>query len=214
MVNDPHPAMHTRYPFELVDVWHARNGERVLIRPVHPQDAELAMRFVNDLSPASRYNRFHQPLRELTPAMARWATDVDHDRHIALIAVVFEAGREVEIGVARYVVGDAGDVAEIAVAVADAWQRQGVGERLLRGLVQIAARRGLAWLEGEVLEDNAGMLALARRAGFAVRSARNGLTVTIDRRITPADAVDGTTAPPGWPLLSAFLGRLVGAARA
>jgi acetyltransferase len=213
MVNNAQHAPHKRYPFEWVDVWRARGGERVLIRPVHPQDAELAMRFVRELSPSSRYNRFHQPLRELTPAMARWATDVDHDRHIALIAEVFQDGQEVEIGVARYVVGDAGDVAEIAVAVADAWQRQGVGERLLHGLVQIAARRGLAWLEGEVLKDNAGMLALARRAGFAVRSARSGLTVKIDRRITPADAANVLPARPARPLLSTLLGRLAGAPR-
>lgn len=214
MVNNADAAVDTRYPFELVDVWRARNGERVLVRPVHPQDAGLAMRFVSELSPASRYNRFHQPLRELTPAMARWATQVDHDHHIALIAEVFQDGREVEIGVARYVVGDAADVAEVAVAVADAWQRQGVGERLLRGLVQIAARRGLAWLEGEVLKDNAGMLALAKRTGFAVRSARRGaLTVRIDRRISARDAADGRTARPARPLLSAFFGRLAGTPR-
>lgn len=213
MVNNRHTATPARYPFELVDVWHARNGERVLIRPVHPQDADLAMRFVSDLSPESRYNRFHQPLRELSPEMARWATDIDHDRHIALIAEVFEDGREVEIGVARYVISDAPDVAEMAIAVADSWQRQGVGERLLRGLVRIAARRGLAWLEGEVLEGNRGMLALARRTGFAVRSTRNGSTVTIDRRIRPADAADGPTTRPGRPLLSGFLDLLAGASR-
>ena len=56
-----------------------------------------------------------------------------------------------EIGVARYVVADREECAEIAVAVADAWQRQGVGERLLGGLIQVAARRSLRWLEGEVL---------------------------------------------------------------
>ena len=206
--------MDARYPFELVDVWHTRDGERVLVRPVHPQDAELATRFVRELSPESRYNRFHQPLNELTPAMAQWATRVDHDRHIALIAEVFRDGREVEIGVARYVVGDAADTAEVAIAVADAWQRQGVGERLLRGVVQIAARRGLAWLEGEVLKDNAGMLALARRTGFAVRTARRGaLTLQIDRRITRADAADGRAAVPARPRVSALFGRLAASLR-
>ena len=36
-------------------------------------------------------------------------------------------------------------------AVADAGQRQGVGERLLGGLIQVAACCSLRWLEGEVL---------------------------------------------------------------
>jgi acetyltransferase len=178
-----------RYPFELVDVFHARNGERVLVRPVHPQDAELARAFVRGLSPQSRYNRFHQALTDLTPEMARWATHVDYERHFALIAEVFHDGRETEIGAARYFVADGGEAAELAVAVADDWQRQGIGERLLRGLIQAAARRGVRWLEGEVLKDNAGMLALARRLGFRSRMPRSGaLTLKIDRLVSPHDA--------------------------
>jgi acetyltransferase len=181
--------MDGRYPFELVDIWRARSGARILIRPVHPQDAELVREFVRELSPQSRYNRFHQPLADLTPEMARWATDVDHERHVALIAEVFDGAREVEIGAARYVRPEGSDAAEVAVAVADAWQRQGIGERLLRGLVQAAARRGVHWLEGEVLKDNAAMLALARRLGFQARAPRRGaVTLQIDRRITPEDA--------------------------
>jgi acetyltransferase len=52
-------AIERRYPFELVDVWQRRGGKRVLIRPVHPQDGELAREFVRGMSPASRYNRGH-----------------------------------------------------------------------------------------------------------------------------------------------------------
>ena len=189
-----------RYPFELVDVWQTRRGERVLIRPVHPQDAELAREFVRGLSPASRYDRFHQPLADLTPAMARWATHLDYDRHFALIAEVFGDGREVEIGVARYVVADRDKSAEVALAVADAWRRQGVGERLLRGLIQVASRRGLDWLEGEVLTTNERMLALARKVGFQVRSRRrSALTVTIDRHVGTADQEQVAPKPvPRW----------------
>lgn len=186
-----------RYPFEAVDVFRARNGERVLLRPIHPQDAELAREFVRGLSPESRYNRFHQALTDLTPEMARWATRVDYERHFALIAEVFRGGREVEIGAARYHVAQGSDAAEVAVAVADDWQRQGIGERLLRGLIQAAARRGVRWLEGEVLKDNRGMLALARRLGFRTRMPRHGaLTLRIDRLVAPDDA-DGAKPPAG-----------------
>jgi hypothetical protein len=59
-----------------------------------------------------------------------------------------------------------------------------VGERLLGGLIPVAARRGLRWLEGEVLATDEPMLALARKVGFQVRSQRRGaLTVTIDRQV-------------------------------
>jgi acetyltransferase len=191
-----------RYPFDLVDVWHARDGSRVLIRPVHPQDLELAREFVRELSPESRYNRFHQPLNELTPQMARWATHVDYERHMALIAVVYRDGRELEIGAARYVVReDDAETAEFAIAVADRWHRQGVAERLLRGLIAVAARRGLRWLEGDVLASNRGMRELARKLGFQSRKRHpDARLVTLSRRVTAQDADAAGRAPVrgGW----------------
>jgi len=190
-----------RYPFDLVDVWHARDGSRVLVRPVHPQDLDLVRTFVRELSPESRYNRFHGALTDLTPGMARWATHVDYDRHLALIAVVYRDGREIQVGAARYVVlGDA-ETAEFAVAVADAWQGRGVGERLLRGLIAAAAQRGLRWFEGDVLESNRGMRALARKLGFQHR-ARGGdaRLVRVSRLLHPEDATVKTAVATaaGW----------------
>lgn len=191
-----------RYPFDLVDVWHARDGTRVLIRPVHSQDLELAREFVRALSPESRYNRFHQPLNDLTPQMARWATHVDYQRHLALIAVVYEDGREVEIGAARYVVrADDAEAAEFAIAIADRWHRQGVAERLLRGLIAVAARRGIRWLEGDVLASNRGMRALARKLGFQSREPHgDARLVKVSRCVTTqdADAVSRVPARGGW----------------
>jgi len=191
--------LHARYPFDLVDVWHARDGERVLVRPVHPQDLELAQAFVRELSPESRYNRFHGALNELTPGMARWATHVDYDRHLALIAVIYRDGREIEIGAARYVVRADGETAEFAVAIADVWQGQGLGARLLSDLMRVAAGRGLRWMEGEVLASNRGMLALSRRLGFDYRKPhRDARLVTVSRRLREQDARGTKRVFPGW----------------
>lgn len=195
-------APNHRYPFDLVDVWHARDGSRVLIRPVHPQDLELAREFVRALSPESRYNRFHQPLNDLTPQMAKWATHVDYQRHMALIAVVYEDGRELEIGAARYVVRAAdAETAEFAIAIADRWHGRGVAERLLRGLIAVAARRGIRWLEGDVLAGNRAMLGLARKLGFQAREPRrDARLVAVSRHVSArdADAVAQAPARGGW----------------
>jgi acetyltransferase len=187
-----------RYPFDLVDVWHTRDGARVLVRPVHPQDLELAQAFVRDLSPESRYNRFHGAVKELTPGMARRATHVDYVRHMALIAVVYVEDREVEIGAARYAVGADGETAEFAVAVADAWQGRGVGERLLRDLITVAARRGLRWIEGDILAGNRGMRALARKLGFQSRT-RGGdaQLVRVSRLLRTQDSHAAARRPTG-----------------
>ena len=198
---EPRHAPAARYPFDLVDVWHARDGERVLIRPVHPQDLDLAQAFVRELSPESRYNRFHGAVNELTPGMARWETHVDYDQDMALIAVIYADGREIEIGAARYVVQPDGETAEFAVAVADAWQGRGVGARLLRGLIEVAARRGLRWMEGDVLAANRGMRALARKLGFQSRARGDeARLVRISRILRSEDARSDArgAARAGW----------------
>jgi acetyltransferase len=186
--------LHARYPFDLVDVWHARDGERVLVRPVHPQDLELAQAFVRELSPESRYNRFHGALKELTPGMARWATHVDYDRHLALIAAITGTGARSDrrSGTARR-----RETAEFAGGPLE--QGQGLGARLLSDLMRVAAGRGLRWMEGEVLASNRGMLALSRRLGFDYRKPhRDARLVTVSRRLREQDARGTKRVFPGW----------------
>lgn len=157
-----------RYPFELVETHRLKGGRLVLVRPIHPQDETLVQSFVRGLSPRSRYFRFHNAIRELDPRMLHAATHVDYRRHLALIAEWFDGEAEVEIGAARYFVRKDGQTAEFAIAVADAWQRQGLARHLLDRLMTIAAQRGLQRFEGDVLEENQGMIGLALDLDFEV----------------------------------------------
>jgi GNAT superfamily N-acetyltransferase len=59
---------------------------------------------------------------------------------MALIATVRQEGREVEIGVARYVVTPGSDSCEFAMAVDDAWQGTGVAGILMLELIAGGAR--------------------------------------------------------------------------
>ncbi|HTL26715.1 MAG TPA: GNAT family N-acetyltransferase [Burkholderiales bacterium] len=158
-----------RYPFELVETYRLKGGRLVLIRPIHPQDETLVQSFVRELSPRSRRFRFHSAIRELDPRMLHAATHVDYRRHLALIAEWFDGEAETEIGAARYFVAKDGKTAEFAIAVADAWQRQGLARHLLERLSAIATQRGLQRLQGDVLEENQAMLGLAIDMGFEVR---------------------------------------------
>ena len=158
-----------RYPFELVESHRLKSGRLVLVRPIHPQDETLVQSFVRGLSPRSRYFRFHNAIRELDPRMLHAATHVDYRRHLALIAEWFDGDAEVEIGAARYFVRKDGTTAEFAIAIADAWQRQGLARHLLQRLMAIAEQRGLERFEGDVLEENHAMAGLALDLGFEVR---------------------------------------------
>src|SRR5262249_60526992 len=88
---EPHAMIYRshRYPAELIDVAHLTSGERVVIRPVLPQDRELLVKFFHDLSPAARCRRFMHPINEPSLKLMRQFTQVDYATHVALIAEIF-----------------------------------------------------------------------------------------------------------------------------
>jgi acetyltransferase len=156
------------YPVELVRIWTLRDGTRVVIRPIRPEDRQIESDFVHNLSDESRYFRFFNAVRDLSETALTRFTQVDYNREMALIALICENGRETEIGVARYVVNPDGRSCEFAIVIADAWQRKGIGSKLMHSLMEAARRRGLETTEGWVLSGNSRMLALADGLGFTI----------------------------------------------
>lgn len=138
-----------------------RDGTRVTIRPIEPDDKEGLARGFERLSPESRYRRFFRPLRRLSAADLRYLTEVDHDDHEALVAVHdADAGPEL-IGVARYVRSDEDPTAaEVAVTVLDDWHGRGVASELLRRLVRRAREQRVERFVALVLGENRDALEL------------------------------------------------------
>jgi acetyltransferase len=111
-------------------------------------------------------------------------TRIDYDRHLALIAVTERDGRELQIGVARYVANGDGRSCEFAIAVADDWQRKGLGSRLMDALTAAARERGMREMYGEVLASNAKMLDFTARLGFRARlDTLDPRVVRVERRL-------------------------------
>ncbi len=162
-----HMAIHP-YPTKFVRTWQLPDGQIVTLRPIRPEDAAIEQEFVKGLSDESRYFRFMNTLRELTPMMLVRFTQIDYEREMAFIAVIEEGGREVEIGVARYITNPDGDTCEFALVVTDAWQRHGLGRRLMELLIEVARARGLDAMVGHVLANNKSMLELCTDLGFVI----------------------------------------------
>ena len=162
-----HMAIHP-YPVELIGDVVLRDGTRIHVRPIRPEDAALESAFVNGLSEQTRYYRFFYRIGELTPAMLARFTQVDYDRELALVAIVDEGANAAFVGVARYIANPDRASAEFAVVVADAWQHRGVGGVLMRGLIVCAKRRGFERLTGTVLRVNEPMIAFVRSLGFMI----------------------------------------------
>ncbi len=183
------------YPVELVRSWTLRDGTPVAIRPIRPDDRQIESDFVRNLSDESRYFRFFNAVRDLSEAALSRFTQVDYNREMALIALICENGRETEIGVARYVVNPDGGSSEFAIAVADAWQRKGIGSKLMLSLIDAARGRGLETMEGWVLSGNTRMLAMADGLGFTVDASAGDPSLRhVVKNLVTHDIPSATTA--------------------
>jgi acetyltransferase len=171
-----HMAIHP-YPTELVTAWRLADGSSGNLRPIRPEDAEMEKEFVRNLSENSRYFRFMNTVRELTPAMLARFTQIDYDREMAFVAVREEGGRETEVAVARYVTNPDGETCEFAIVVADSWQCKGLGRRMLELLIDVARSRGLKAMVGHVLAANQPMLALCGKLGFQISDHPDDMTL-------------------------------------
>ena len=142
-----------------------RDGRKVQIRALKPHDQAAFLAAVDRSSPQSWYRRFFAPKLGLTEEEIAFFMNVDFVSHVALVALVEEAGRTVIVGGGRYFVFQPGR-AEVAFAVVDEYQRQGIGELVMHHLVEIARRAGLQQLIAEVLRENMAMLRVFQKSGL------------------------------------------------
>ena len=146
------------------------DGSKVTIRAISADDGPMLQAFVRRLSTRSRRSRFFSTLVELSTVQLRRLVNVDRRRALALVAIAERPGGSAIVAEARCRPDDTAWNAEFAIAVADEFQRQGLGTKLMQRLVAFASRTGMQRLYGEILGDNDGMLAFVRRLGFRVRA--------------------------------------------
>ena len=148
--------------------WTARGGTQVTVRAVRPADRDGLRTFIDSLSRESRYYRFLTGGRVADETIDGFVQHRPHRDVAVVVTARTEDGGEAIVANAEYVVS-ADDVAELAVVVADGWQGQGLGRRLIQRLQQVARASQLRGMRGDVLSENRRMLAIMRDCGFATR---------------------------------------------
>jgi acetyltransferase len=173
----PRPAIRP-YPSQYISDCTAKDGLRVTVRPIRPDDEPLMVEFHRQLSERSVYLRYFLPLElRFRTSHERLITKcfIDYDREIALVAEHKDEHGAHIVGIARLIRHHSGNKAEVALIIADKFQRRGLGTNLLKSIIDVAKREGIAQLYGTMLWENAGMRDLFTKAGFCFSAPEAGV---------------------------------------
>jgi len=149
-----------------------RDGTVAGLRPVYPGDQQKLMQGEPLFSATTRYRRF-LGVEQVTPALARYLTEIDYVDHFAWVAV--DSADVSASGVTYVRSASDGALADISFLIEDEFQGRGLGT-LLMGAIAIAARRnGISHFCADVLAENAPMRAILDHAGIRWERAQAGV---------------------------------------
>ena len=177
----PKPAIRP-YPTQYVSKWTMKDGREVTIRPIRPEDEPLMAEFHRTLSNRTVYLRYFASLslnaRIAHERLLRICFG-DYDREVVLVAEHCDPDRRASIivGVGRLNKLRARNEAEVAVLVADEYQKLGLGAQLLAQVVQVARDEKLKRVSSEMMRDNLAMQIMSKRLGFQFHTFDHGESV-------------------------------------
>ena len=143
-----------------------RDGRRVLLRPIRPDDRQRWFNFVNGLTPRTRYLRFQYAKNYFSEEEADYFTHVTAPERGAYVAALGRSEEERIIAVGRWDVIPGGDSAEVALVVEEDVQFRGIGTALLEQLAIAAAALGIRSFEAQVLSENTAMQGVFEASGL------------------------------------------------
>lgn len=170
---------------DVVDVI-LRDGTTLRLRPPRREDTDELLEFFRALSQRSLYLRFHGFPR-LGPELVEQLLDPNWIERGALLGTFAENGGERVVAVGNYERLRDPTVAEAAFAVADEYQRRGIGTRLVEQLADRAGRQGIERMVAEVLADNRDMLGVFEAIGFELTRELAGGEIEIQFPIAPTE---------------------------
>jgi acetyltransferase len=148
------------------------DGTRVLMRPLHPEDAALYPDFVANVTPEDSRLRFFSAIKELSDERIHELTHLDYERAMAFIA--FDEARCEMLGVVRLHLDKDRRDGEFAVIVRSAFKGHGLGWLLMQRIIEYARMIGLARIHGQVLAENVTMLRMCAEFGFRIEDDSRG----------------------------------------
>lgn len=151
-------------------------------RPYGIGDADRLRRMSERLSARSLYTRFFSGTPRIPEMYVAALGRLDHWDRDAMVALLDGE----MIGLAEYARDrDRPWRAELAVLVADPWQRHGLGRRLVTYLAPLARRRGITGFDADVIAENRDVILAIRHAWPGARPANRDGTAHYDLPVPP-----------------------------
>jgi acetyltransferase len=159
------------YPLQYIEDWTLKNGIKVKIRPIRPEDEPLMVQFYESLSEESVYFRYFHLIKASKLTSHDRLTRIcfiDYDREMALVAEGDrpDSDKKEIIAVGRLSKLHGLNESEFAMMVSDAYQCLGLGTELLHRLVQVAKHEKLDSVKAEIMHKNRAMQKVCEKVGF------------------------------------------------
>jgi acetyltransferase len=174
IILDKEPEKHphiiiTPYPTKYMKKVKLKDGTKVLLRPIKPEDELLWLDMFRSFSEETVKFRFFRIVKETPHELRTRYCNIDYDREIGIVAEIEEDNKKKFLGVSRLIFDPGStDRAEFALVVTDKWHRLGLGSEFIDYTIHIAKDKGLKVIHGVVLKENIPMITLCREKNFKV----------------------------------------------
>jgi acetyltransferase len=157
----PYPSQWQRH-LEVKDGW------RVFVRPIRPEDEPLIHQFLKHVTSNDLRLRFFAAMKEFSHAFIARLTQLDYARAMAFVA--FDENTQEMLGVVRLHSDSIYETGEYAILLRSDLKGRGLGWALMQLMIEYAKAEGLKAISGDVLSENSVMLAMCRSLGFEVKA--------------------------------------------
>jgi acetyltransferase len=172
-----HPRFAIRpYPKEWERHLKLRDGTAVLARPIRPEDEPLYPPFFAAVTPQDLRLRFFAPVKDFSHGFIARFTQIDYARAMAFIALEEASGNM--LGVVRLHADANYESGEYAILLRSDLKGRRLGWQLMELIIEYARAEGLRSIHGQVLQENATMLAMCRNLGFTIAPDREDPSVS------------------------------------
>ena len=155
------------YPKEFEIRRKLRDGTKVILRSIKPEDEMLWLEMFKNFSENSVWKRFFNVIKDTPHEVRVRYCDINYDNEIAIIAELQEKEKKM-LGVARFTLDSDKKSGELAFIVVDQWQGLGLGTIMVEHALNIIRDKKIETIYSFMLSNNYRGIRFLKKMGFTI----------------------------------------------